>query len=81
MRHHLSLIVQASSVSWSGGKDLCMNLLEGLPVLPPAALPTLAPSVVVIASRAYEAEIRAQAQAMAHWPMKTVALFDLMETT
>ena len=33
MRHHLSLIVQASSVSWSGGKDLCMNPLEGLPVL------------------------------------------------
>ena len=27
------IIIQASSTSWSGGKDLCMNLMEGKPVL------------------------------------------------
>jgi ubiquinone/menaquinone biosynthesis C-methylase UbiE len=30
---NISIIVQASSTSWSGGKDLCMNRMDGKPVL------------------------------------------------
>ena len=29
----INFIVQASSRSWSGGKDLCMNLVDGFPVI------------------------------------------------
>lgn len=28
-----TILIQASSTSWSGGRDLCMNLLEGEPIL------------------------------------------------
>ncbi len=30
---NISIIVQASSISWSGGRDLCMNEMDGKPVL------------------------------------------------
>ena len=32
-RNQIDFIVQASSRSWSGGKDLCMNLVDGFPVI------------------------------------------------
>lgn len=33
MKHKINFAVQASSTGWAGGKDLCMNIIEGKTVL------------------------------------------------